>query len=132
MGSYHQRQPESAISDDQSTPSAPAKVTNGSIVNILSKVALEGHENVSLYTAAKTGLLGFTRSLSDELRSEEIRAVAICPGAMDTPMRWSATPDHDRKQVIDPKTVADLVWHVVNLPKGITMGEILIQSVHYQ
>jgi NAD(P)-dependent dehydrogenase (short-subunit alcohol dehydrogenase family) len=104
---------------------------NASIVMLVSKVALKGYGTVTAYSAAKTGLLGFTRSLAAELRDEEIRVVALCPGPVDTPMRWQATPDYERKLVIDANTVASTVWHVVTLPRGVTMGEILLESVHY-
>lgn len=104
---------------------------NGSIINIVSKVALQGYANVSAYSAAKTGLLGFTRSLAAELREAEIRVVAICPGPMDTPMRWNATPDFERKVVISADLIAESISQLVNLPRGVTSGEILIQSMHY-
>lgn len=107
------------------------KSENASIINLLSKVALRGYAPVAAYTAAKTGLLGFTRSLGAELKTEHIRAVAFCPGPMDTPMRWNATPDMDRQLVIDPSTVADAVAYVAGLPKGVTTGEILIQADQY-
>jgi NAD(P)-dependent dehydrogenase (short-subunit alcohol dehydrogenase family) len=108
------------------------KSANASIINILSKVALAGYPQVSAYTAAKTGLLGFTKSLAAELRDDGIRVGAICPGAMDTPMRWNATPDIERRLVIDPQLVADMVWHIANLPKGVMTGEILLQSIYYE
>jgi NAD(P)-dependent dehydrogenase (short-subunit alcohol dehydrogenase family) len=107
------------------------KSQNASIVNIASKVALKGYHPVTAYSAAKTGLLGFSRALAAELREDEIRVVAICPGPVDTPMRWEATPDFDRKVVIDAESVAATVWHVVQLPRGVTMSEVLIESVHY-
>jgi NAD(P)-dependent dehydrogenase (short-subunit alcohol dehydrogenase family) len=107
------------------------KSRNASIINIASKVALKGYGTVTAYTAAKAGLLGFTRSLAAELRDEEIRVVALCPGPVDTPMRWQATPDYDRKLVIQAETVADLMWQLVTLPRGVTTGEVLLQSVYY-
>ncbi len=104
---------------------------NASIVNVVSKVALASHGTVTAYTAAKAGLLGFTHSLSDELKPDEIRAVAICPGAVDTPMRWAATPDYERRMVIDPVQVADLVWYVIALPRGATTGDLVVTSMYY-
>jgi NAD(P)-dependent dehydrogenase (short-subunit alcohol dehydrogenase family) len=105
---------------------------NAIIINVASKVALSSyHKEVAAYTAAKTGLMGFTRALAAELREEGIRVVGLCPGPVDTPMRWAATPDHDPRQVIDAETIADTVMYLVQLPKGVTMGEILIQSINY-
>jgi short-subunit dehydrogenase len=69
--------------------------------------------------------------LADELRDEEIRVVALCPGPVDTPMRWDATPDFDRTMVIDAEVVARMALHIVQLPRGVTLGTILIESVHY-
>jgi NAD(P)-dependent dehydrogenase (short-subunit alcohol dehydrogenase family) len=103
---------------------------NASIINIGSKTALMGVPNVSAYTAAKTGLLGLTRALAAELR-DVARVVLICPGPADTPMRWAATPDFDRKLVIQPETVAETVWWVVSLPKGVVCGEVLVQSAAF-
>jgi NAD(P)-dependent dehydrogenase (short-subunit alcohol dehydrogenase family) len=107
------------------------KSPNASIVNMVSKVALKAYHPVAAYTAAKAGLLGFTRSLQAELVEQEVRVVALCPGPVDTPMRWESTPDFDRKVVISTETVADMVWHLVSLPRGTTVGEVLLQSMHY-
>jgi NAD(P)-dependent dehydrogenase (short-subunit alcohol dehydrogenase family) len=108
------------------------KSPSAMVINVASKVALSNyHEQVAAYSAAKTGLLGFTHALAAELREEGIRVVGLCPGPVDTPMRWAATPDHDPRQVMDVETIADTVMHLVQLPKGVTMGDILIQSINY-
>jgi len=104
---------------------------NASIVNIASKVALRGYHPVAAYSAAKTGLLGFSRALAAELREDEVRVVTLCPGPVDTPMRWKATPDFDHRVVIDAETVAAMVEYIVQLPRGVTMSEVVIESVHY-
>ncbi|MCU0511247.1 MAG: SDR family oxidoreductase [Anaerolineae bacterium] len=105
---------------------------NASIIYLVSKVALRGWANVTAYTAAKTGLLGFARSLAAELTPEEIRVVPLCPGPVDTPMRHAATPQFDPATIIQPHTVADLVAYLVALPRGTTAGDILLQSMHYE
>ena len=106
------------------------KSENASIILLSSKVALKGYPVVA-YTAAKTGLMGFARSLGFSLRQEHIRVVALCPGPADTPMRWAASPDMDRQLVISPEAIAETVSLLVNLPRGTTTGEILIQSDLY-
>jgi NAD(P)-dependent dehydrogenase (short-subunit alcohol dehydrogenase family) len=108
------------------------KSDNASIINIGSKTSMTGFSGVSIYTAAKTGLLGLTRSMAAELRPENIRVVLLAPGPMDTPMRWSATPDYDRKLIIEPTTIAETIYWLANLPNGVTTNEFLVQSNQFE
>ena len=70
----------------------------GSIVN-MSSVAAWGIENVPHYSAAKAGILGFTRAVAREVGSRKIRVNAICPGFIDTPMTQPMS-DLMRKAVV--------------------------------
>jgi NAD(P)-dependent dehydrogenase (short-subunit alcohol dehydrogenase family) len=60
----------------------------GAIVNVSSVHAVETSPNVAPYAAAKAALLSLTRSTSIEGRAQGIRANAVLPGAVDTPMLW--------------------------------------------
>jgi NAD(P)-dependent dehydrogenase (short-subunit alcohol dehydrogenase family) len=106
-----------------------ASSDNASIINIGSTTTARGHANVSAYTAAKTGLLGFTRALAAELAAQRIRVVMLSPGPADTPMRWAATPEWDRDLLIDAQTIAEAVGWLVNLPTGATTSEFILQSM---
>ncbi len=103
---------------------------NATIVIVASKVALRGYDVVA-YSAAKSGALGFARSLAVALRTEHIRVAAVCPGPTDTPMRHRASPDMDPRLVISPETVATTVRWLADLPRGVSTGEILVQSELY-
>jgi len=70
----------------------------GSIIN-MSSVAAWGIESVPHYSAAKAGILGFTRAVAREVASRKIRVNAICPGYIDTPMT-QAMSDLMRKAVV--------------------------------
>lgn len=102
---------------------------NATVLHIGSKTVYIGAPGVAAYTASKTGLLGLTRSLAAELKPEGIRVVLLSPGPADTPMRWAATPDYDRALLIQPEVVAEAAWHLVNLPRGVTAGDVLIESL---
>ena len=70
----------------------------GAIIN-MSSVAAWGIEAVPHYSAAKAGILGFTRAVAREVASRKIRVNAICPGYIDTPMTQPMS-DLMRKAVI--------------------------------
>ena len=71
----------------------------GVIINLSSVAGLTGLENVPHYSAAKAGILGFTRAVAREVGSRKIRVNAICPGFIDTPMTQPMS-DLMRKAVI--------------------------------
>ncbi len=93
------------------------KARKGSIINMSSVVGVSGNAGQSNYAASKAGLIGFTKSIAQELGSRSIRCNAIAPGFIETEM----TEKLDEKVVAEwrnsiplkrggsPKDVADLV-----------------------
>ena len=69
------------------------KARGGRIVNVASVVGIMGNAGQTNYSAAKAGLLGFTRSLAREVGSRQITVNAIAPGFIETDM----TRDLDEK-----------------------------------
>ena len=92
------------------------KARKGSIINMSSVVGVSGNAGQSNYAASKAGLIGFTKSIAQELGSRSIRCNAIAPGFIETEM----TAALDEKVVSEwrnsiplkrggsPKDVADL------------------------
>ena len=64
----------------------------GAIVNLSSVAALTGLASAPHYSAAKGGILAFTRAVAQDVASRGIRVNAICPGYIDTPMTGSISP----------------------------------------
>lgn len=62
------------------------KQRSGSIVNMSSIVGVEGNSGQSNYSASKAGIIGFTKSIAQELGSRNIRCNAIAPGFIETEM----------------------------------------------
>jgi NAD(P)-dependent dehydrogenase (short-subunit alcohol dehydrogenase family) len=87
----------------------------GAIVNIASVHAIETSANAAPYSAAKAGLLSLTRTTSIEGRDVNIRANAVLPGAIDTPMLWenpnvkSGAETIDKRDVGTPEDIAGAV-----------------------
>ncbi|MFA7272986.1 MAG: 3-oxoacyl-[acyl-carrier-protein] reductase [Crocinitomicaceae bacterium] len=62
------------------------KAKSGSIINMSSVVGVSGNAGQSNYAASKAGLIGFTKSVAQELGSRNIRCNAIAPGFIETEM----------------------------------------------
>ena len=62
------------------------KQRSGSIINISSVVGIRGNAGQSNYAASKAGIIGFTKSIAQELGSRNIRCNAIAPGFISTEM----------------------------------------------
>jgi 3-oxoacyl-[acyl-carrier protein] reductase len=58
----------------------------GSIINMSSVVGVNGNAGQSNYSASKAGLIGFTKSIAQELGSRNVRCNAIAPGFIETEM----------------------------------------------
>ncbi len=58
----------------------------GRVINISSDAARVGSTGESVYSAAKAGIIGFTKTLAREMARHNITANVICPGPTDTPL----------------------------------------------
>jgi 3-oxoacyl-[acyl-carrier protein] reductase len=62
------------------------KARSGSIINMSSIIGVRGNAGQSSYAASKAGIIGFTKSIAQELGSRNIRCNAIAPGFVETDM----------------------------------------------
>ena len=70
------------------------KAGRGRIVNVASLAGKEGTPNASAYSAAKAGVIAFTKSLGKELAATDIRVNAIAPAAVKTAILDQMSPAH--------------------------------------
>lgn len=98
----------------------------GAIVNIGSISGRTGHATTSAYSASKSGLIGFTESLYEEVREHGIKVAVILPGFVDTGM-IPPTRSLDRSKMIRPEDVAQAVLFVLTSPPNCCPVEITVR-----
>lgn len=71
----------------------------GSIINLTSIIGTNGNKGQTIYGSSKSAVIGFTKSLSKELASLNIRVNAVAPGFIDTDMTAGMDPEFYKKNI---------------------------------
>jgi len=83
------------------------KAKTGRIINIASVVGASGNAGQTNYSAAKAGMIGFTKSLAQEVGSRGITVNAVAPGFIDTDMT-KELPEAQRSALLSAIPLARL------------------------
>jgi 3-oxoacyl-[acyl-carrier protein] reductase len=106
----------------------------GSIVNLSSIVGIHGNWGQTNYAASKAGIIGFTKSLAQELGSRGVRANVIAPGYIKTALT-DVIPEEAKQQMLsltplgrlgDPEDVAGAVRFLCSDAAAFITGEVLV------
>ncbi len=104
---------------------------SGLIVNIVSDAAKQASAKAGpAYVMSKFGLVGLTQSINAEERPNGIRACAILPGDIDTPLldKRPTPPDAGaRARMLRAEDVADCALFCINLPEHVVVEEMLVR-----
>jgi len=105
----------------------------GSIINMSSVVGIEGNLGQANYSASKAGIIGFTKSVAQELGSRNIRCNAIAPGFIDTEMtsrlpedvRQAWIKDIPLKRAGTPEDVANIALFLASELSSYVNGQVI-------
>ena len=106
------------------------KSNRASIINVASVVAHAGYPLQSAYTASKHALLGFTKSLAQEVYDKGVRVHAISPGGVYTDMIKVSRPDLTDEGMIKPQDIADIVMFLLKNRGNAVIDEILVHRIN--
>src|SRR4051812_23590823 len=73
-----------------------AEQGSGSVVNLASDAGRVGSSGEAVYSAAKGGVISFTKTTAREMARHQINANCVCPGPTDTALFASVTEDNPR------------------------------------
>jgi NADP-dependent 3-hydroxy acid dehydrogenase YdfG len=104
---------------------------SGTIVNIVSEAGKAATAKAGPgYVMSKFGLAGLTQAINAEERHRGIRACAIFPGDIDTPIldQRPVPPDAAaRAKMLQPEDIAECVLFAINLPPRVILEEMLVR-----
>jgi NAD(P)-dependent dehydrogenase (short-subunit alcohol dehydrogenase family) len=82
---------------------------------------------LSVYSATKAGVIGFTQAMNKELNGEGIKSVALAPGFVDTPMTEFAREMVAPEEMIRTEDIAEAVRFLLRLSRHCVVPEIVFQ-----
>jgi NAD(P)-dependent dehydrogenase (short-subunit alcohol dehydrogenase family) len=101
--------------------------TRGWIFNLASIAGTAPTPGLTVYGATKAAVIALTRSQNLELESAGVRAVAICPGFVDTPMaEWSGIA---ADEMIRPQDCAEIVRMCLRLSPNARIPQVIVERV---
>ncbi len=101
--------------------------SHGWIVNLASIAGTLPTPGLATYGATKAAVISLTRSLNEELDGDGVRAIAICPGFVDTPMaEWSGI---EPAEMIRPEDCAEIVRMCLRLSPHARVPQAVIERV---
>lgn len=101
----------------------------GVILNMSSQSGKAGNSHYAAYCASKFGIIGLTQSIAVEFAAEGIRANALCPGVVFTPLWDGMIEDYARKRNIKPEEVRPYMENKIPLGRLCTPEDVARAAV---
>ena len=106
---------------------AGAEHHNALVVNTASISGKRGEPWLSVYSATKHGVVGWTQAMNKELASFGIKSTALCPAFVDTPMTDFVKGQVNPESMIRPEDVSESVRFLLRTSPGCVVPEIMFE-----
>ncbi len=106
---------------------AAAEHRNAIVVNTASISGKVGEAWLSVYSATKHGVVGFTEAMNKELGGEGIKSCALCPAFVDTPMTDFVKGSVAAEDMIRPEDIGEGVRMLLRVSPACVIPEIIFQ-----
>jgi NAD(P)-dependent dehydrogenase (short-subunit alcohol dehydrogenase family) len=106
---------------------AGAEHRNALVVNTASIAGKRGEGWLSIYSATKFGVVGFTQAMNRELNNDGIKSCAICPGFVDTAMTDFIKEHVKPEEMIRPEDISEAVRYLLGLSPYCVIPELVFQ-----
>jgi NAD(P)-dependent dehydrogenase (short-subunit alcohol dehydrogenase family) len=103
------------------------EAARGLVVNLASYGGKMPNPGLAAYGASKAAVISLTQSFNAEVEPSGVRAVALCPGFVDTPMTGFAPVAPD--EMIQPQDCAEVVRMLLRLGRRARIPEVVIERV---
>ena len=97
------------------------------VVNLSSVAGKSGQPWLSVYSATKAGVIGFTQAMNRELNGDGVKSVALAPGFVDTPMTDFVKESVPPEEMITTADVAEAVRFLLRTSPACVIGEIVFR-----
>jgi NAD(P)-dependent dehydrogenase (short-subunit alcohol dehydrogenase family) len=99
--------------------------SNALVVNTSSISGKFGQGWLSIYSATKHGVVGWTEAMNKELGPHGIKSTALCPAFVDTPMTEFARQHVPAEQMIRPEDIAEAVRYLLKTSPACIVPEMM-------
>jgi NAD(P)-dependent dehydrogenase (short-subunit alcohol dehydrogenase family) len=107
---------------------AGAQHRNALVVNTSSISGKSGEPWLSVYSATKAAVVGFTESMNKELGKEGIKSTALCPAFVDTPMTDFVKGSVSAEDMIRSEDIAEAVRMLMRVSPACVIPEIIFHA----
>jgi NAD(P)-dependent dehydrogenase (short-subunit alcohol dehydrogenase family) len=104
---------------------AAAEHKNALVVNTSSISGKFGQGWLSVYSATKHGVVGWTEAMNKELAPQGIKSTALCPAFVDTPMTEFAKQHVPAEDMIRPQDIAEAVRYLLKVSPACIVPEMM-------